>query len=72
MILHPLKVSCFKDVNCGWMLYMNRQEHVGNGKWSSWVHLDDVNTLNGFRNNAKHGTESIVVRLSDFCFHQQS
>jgi len=25
LMLHPLKVSCFKDINWRWMLYMNRQ-----------------------------------------------
>jgi len=34
LILHPLKVSCFKDINWGWMLYMNRQV-VPNGH--TWI-----------------------------------
>ena len=57
LILHPLKVSCFKDINWGGMLYMNRQV-VPN--WHSWILKRTF-----VQYNCRHVDLSILEWISD-------
>ena len=57
LILHPLKVPCFKDINWGWMLYMNRQV-VPN--WHSWILKRTF-----VQYNCRHVDLSILEWISD-------